>query len=287
MRERPMTLLYVVMTLVIGAPGRPARAQQPTADPPPARPEPRPRAEAPTPQPGAQPPPAARPADTPPPHRAVAPSGGGPTAIAPPATAPPPAAGAPPITPARAAKNGLVLQLNFGTDFVQGAVGGSAMVYSYIYGGGPGLNGSFSMGYRSRRWIIGLGLDFRRYETEASGDKTAVSVVAFRPTVSYDLVSTYPLALYFTVGLPIGFMATKGDGGGYYTDSSDGEQPVVGFVVGLGARFFFHPQFAVGMEGAFKGLWIFVKTEDYYGEGERVSIGNVAFSGSIFMMAIF
>lgn len=286
MLTRPKTLLMVATALLIGAPGPSAQAQQPSADPPPARPEPPPRADNTTPQPGAQPPPArdAKPAPRIP-HRLEVPPvrpAGSPA----PSPAPPPRPAVAPRPPAKIAKNGFVLQLNLGTDFVQAAIGGVAMAYAYVYGGGPGLNGSFSFGYRGGRWILSLGLDFRRFESEIEGDKSAVSVVAFRPTVAYDLVSTYPLALYLTAGVPIGFMSSDGSGG-YYSGSSDSVEPVVGFVVGLGARFFFHPQFAIGMEGAFKGFWIFVETDDYYDDSNRTTIGNVAFSGSIFMMAVF
>jgi hypothetical protein len=222
-------------------------------------------------RPTATPPPTATPAATPAP--AAAPAA---TPAAPATTAP--ATGGP-------KQNGLVFQLKFGGNFmnidVGGVMGGSPMI-------GGWLNGGFMFGYKMGRLTLGLGIELaygdHRYKTfSGTGMIDAVdstALVLFSPTIEFYLLMANPLALYLTAGIHAGFLNQHNDPGDDYTDGA------MGFHAGFGMRFFLHPRFALGVEGGFRGVWIFAK-HDNATDDDDDTWGSMSFYGALVLTAIW
>ncbi len=146
---------------------------------------------------------------------------------------------------------GLVFQLR---------IGGNLLT---IVGGGIAswLNSSFLFGYKLDRLVIGLGLEMTYSDDalpNADPDPTesSTALVLFQPTLEYYLAIKSPLALYMTVGLHVGFANNHQDPGKDVTNA------MIGFHAGLGMRYFFHPRFAVGVEGGLRGVWMMIKNDE-------------------------
>lgn len=139
----------------------------------------------------------------------------------------------------------------------------------------PGLSGRFGFGYRVGVVTVALGVEFVRTEsTDAAGEETNAHVVLFRPTLELALWQPWPLSLYLSVGVHGGFLGTAGRG------VVDDALPAVGFHGGLGVRYFFHPRFALGMEGGFQGVWLVDE------DGDDTVDGTVMFYGAFVLLAV-
>lgn len=199
------------------------------------------------------------PRDVPKPRRTVTPS----------STVEPPVPARPAPAKRRAPKRtGLALQMSLGT---------AAQVYANTNATAayPGMSGRFQFGYRVGRITLALGVEFVRTEsTDAAGEETNAHVVLFRPTLELALWKPWPLSLYLSLGVHGGFLGTAGRG------VVDDALPAVGFHGGLGVRYFFHPRFALGMEGGFQGVWL---VDD---DGDDTVDGTVMFYGAFVLLAI-
>jgi len=184
---------------------------------------------------------------------------------------PPPPVAVTPLTskPPRAPKRtGVAIQMSLGT---------SAQIYANVNATAayPGLSGRFALGYRVGRVTLGLGLEFVRTEsTNAAREQQNATVVLFRPTLELSLWQPWPLSLYLSLGVHGGFLGTAGRG------VVDDALPAVGFHGGLGVRYFFHPRFALGMEGGFQGVWL---VDD---DGDNTVDGTILFYGALVLLAI-
>ncbi|MFH2007598.1 MAG: hypothetical protein ABI333_13515 [bacterium] len=197
-----------------------------------------------------------------------------------PATTPTPAASpapyrapAAPAAPAAAAGNGpkqsgLVFELKMVT---------ATNIYSTLgfTVGLPLLTGRFMVGYRMGKITLGMGFEFFGTTSDQAGQKEVMATVLFQPTMEMVLVQKNPLTLFMSLGFHVGFLSTSGD------TVQDDETPAVGFHAGIGMRYFFHPRFAMGMEGGFQGLWYIDDDND------NDTIGAVGFYGALMLLAIW
>ena len=186
------------------------------------------------------------------------------TAAPPPASSP---AAAPPATPAPKAK-GLLFEVGLGA---------SMTVYNQYSSQLQQIGASFLVGYKLNRIAFGLGLEITHYDTyEDFGDTNTHDTnasVLFKPTLQLHLLESGPLAMLLDTGLHVGFVAYDETG----TDDDDHTDIIlVGFHLGLGMRYFFHPRFALGAQAGYRGLWVLSKFEQGAVESDAtVGIGSI------------
>jgi len=178
------------------------------------------------------------------------------TAAPPASTAPPPASTPPPTSAPAAAppastgdgaqkKDGFVFEthvyaqlLNFGI-----GVGGTLNL--------PLVTGGIFGGYKLDRLIFGLGFDFSSYDAPGSGG--AQIVMRWAPGLRYDLVrsSDEKVALFGQFDLSFGH--------NFGTPQSN---EIIGADLGLGVRYWVHPQFAFAGVGGWNGNWNLTQSPD-------------------------
>lgn len=153
--------------------------------------------------------------------------------------------------------------------FFEVGLGGALSVYSSqsSYSVGPGT--AFLVGYKLRRLILGLGLEYVHSGSYDEGGgfhaHNVIHSVLFAPTLQYHLIVSNPLVFYGTVALHVGFSVYDDTG---TTDDDDTSIALAGFSGGLGFRYFFHPRFAVGVEGGVRGIWV-ISNYDPPGPGSQ------------------
>ncbi|MDY0000932.1 MAG: hypothetical protein RBU30_06530 [Polyangia bacterium] len=170
---------------------------------------------------------------------------------------------------------GLVFQLRLGGNLLT------------ILGGGIAswLNGSFLLGYKMGRLTLGLGLEMT-YSDESYPNadpdptETSVALMLFQPTIEYYLAMRGALALYATAGLHLGFLNARQDPG------KDVIDPMIGFHLGLGLRYFFAPRFAVGIEGGLRGVWLMAENDEDTNEDDE-NTGVLSLYGAATLTAIW
>lgn len=193
---------------------------------------------------------AAPPRETPPERPALG-SGTGSAPETPTGTATPSAAAAPEPPSGTILDKGIVFGLRLGGNLLTVVGGGIA----------SWLNGSFFFGYKFGKLTLGLGLEMSYSDdslpnADPEPIETSASMVLFQPTLEYYLATKGAMVFYTTVGLHLGFMNLHVDPG------KDATDPMVGFHLGLGLRYFFAPRFAVGIEGGLRGVWLMVENDD-------------------------
>ena len=136
-----------------------------------------------------------------------------------------------------------------------------------------------------RALVIGLGLEMTYSDDnlpnmEPDPIESSSAMVLFQPTVEYFLAIKGPLAFYLSAGLHVGFVNNHADPGEDVTDA------MLGFHGGLGMRFFFHPRFAVGIEGGLRGAWMMIEHDEDMDEDDEHT-GTMSIYGSATLTAIW
>lgn len=147
------------------------------------------------------------------------------------------------------------------------------------------LNSSFMFGYKIGRLVVGLGLEMSYSDDnmpnlDPEPTESSAALVLFQPTVEYYLAIKSSLAIYLSVGLHVGFVNAHADPGEDVTD------PMIGFHTGLGMRFFFHPRFAVGLEGGLRGVWLMIENDEDMDEDDNHT-GVMSLYGAATLTAIW
>lgn len=147
------------------------------------------------------------------------------------------------------------------------------------------LNGSLFFGYKLGRLALGLGLEMTYSDSNlpnASPDpiETSTAMMLFQPTLEYYLAMKGAMVLYVTTGLHLGFVNIRMDPGKDVTD------PMVGFHLGLGLRYFFAPRFAVGIEGGLRGVWLMTENDRSSDEDDEIT-GVLSIYGAATLTAIW
>ncbi|MDY0004643.1 MAG: outer membrane beta-barrel protein [Polyangia bacterium] len=176
--------------------------------------------------------------------------------------------------------------------FMEVGLGGQLTAYNGLTGQGQQVGGSFLVGYKLNRLILGLGLEYYHmatYQSQTGGGITLkeheiINAMIFQPTVQFHLLESSPLALYLSGGIHVGFAVYD------ETDTDSDEDTgttILGFHLGLGMRYFFHPRFCASVEAGFRGLWVLINY-DPDGPGEQDTTSAVgAFYGRIGFAAIW
>jgi hypothetical protein len=164
----------------------------------------------------------------------------------------------------------------FPTGFmIQGALPQQLMNLGYVYMGelqAPSVPYAV-VGYRGKRFSLGLGISFLRgaYHEKYEGDtyKDILTAMTFTPRVEISLFqSSKGLAeAYLAAGFGVGFHRFESKGDGNEDSATD---VVLGGLVGLGGRCFLGGSpFALGLEFGWSGLFLHFD-EDYLGEGDTM-----------------
>ena len=172
--------------------------------------------------------------------------------------------------------------------FMEVGVGGQMSVYNGLTNTNQQIGGSFLVGYKLNRLILGLGLEFMHQGTyqEDSGYNAhdVINAMLFQPTVQFHLLESSPLALYLSAGVHVGFAVWNDTD---TTQDDDTSTTLVGFHLGMGIRYFLHPRFCLGVEAGFRGLWV-MTTVDPAGPGDMKQTDAVgAFYGRLNFAAIW
>jgi hypothetical protein len=195
-----------------------------------------------------------------------------PRPVAPPrsAAAPPPASSPAPAAPAaqQPKSTGLLFEVGLGA---------SMTVFNQYTSQLQQIGASFLLGYKLNRVAFGLGLEITNnatYEDDGTDkDHNTTTSVLFKPTLQFHLLESGPLAMLLDAGLHVGFAAYDETG----TEIDDHTDIIlVGFHLGLGMRYFFHPRFALGAQAGYRGLWVLSKFEQSGFENDTtVGIGSI------------
>jgi hypothetical protein len=146
---------------------------------------------------------------------------------------------------------------------------------------------NFMVGYKFKRFVAGLGMDFNRFSIHqnlnGTEDDTNLTGLTFIPTFQFHLLEKKPLALYLAAGFHVGFALWKDT-----NDNTDDNTDItlIGFHLGVGMRYFLHPRFAIGIEGGFKGLWILSRYDEANVFAD-LDDGLVSFYGAASLLAIW
>ncbi|MDJ0761979.1 MAG: hypothetical protein QNJ97_03230 [Myxococcota bacterium] len=155
-----------------------------------------------------------------------------------------------PSTQAPAQESGFALEIHLGTNVMPGIAYATGVITSNIRGG-------FLAGYKTDSILLGMGIDFVRYSFFLdSGDDTAelsmTSLLAV-PGIRVVLAQSRDRSVDLITALNAGF--------GFYNASSEGDPYtkhndtsfLFSYDVGIGLRYWIHPQFALGGSSGFSG----------------------------------
>lgn len=131
---------------------------------------------------------------------------------------------------------------------VLGAIGVGSVT---TVGAGASAVPSLDLGARfAGRFQVTLGFTF--FRTDVAGGGTDTNLFAFVPSFAADILKSndQKAALYVKVGLPMGALILVPNG-----PAPTNTGFAVGFDFALGARYAFHPMFALGAEGGVAGFF--------------------------------
>ena len=189
----------------------------------------------------------------------------------------PTSAGAQPLLPREGGQkeSGAVFTAGLGTDLSFLTVGTSdnnGLVGS--------LSGGFGFGFKSGRVIGTLGLDLWNATSVPRSDSLSSSsrstTFLFVPALQVALARTYDRRVELPLLLQLGL-------GGTVSSGANTTPLALTYRIGLGARYWAHPHFAVQFYGGFSGLWSIEVTGNNSGRGLGL---NGAF-GSLSALAVF
>lgn len=167
-------------------------------------------------------------------------------------------------------EGGVVFGANIGTDL-------SFLTFGLSQSSGffGALNGGFSVGGKTGRAIISVGLDMSNITSIGSSSTSRGTTFLFVPSVQIALARSMDRRVELPLLLQLGL-------GGTFTDGSgSGSTPMaISYRLGLGARYWAHPQFALQLYGGFSGLWSLLVSGSGRGRGSGLN-GTFASLGAL------